>query len=280
MRQICRSWMLGIIAAMAACDTEPGAEAARGTYKPSGKADEYASCAGWCDDQAPAGCWCDAECEEYGDCCADRIDVCEAPGGDTGDTGDASMPVSGDCHEALSQAGVSFEAFEHEPESPAGHPELTCEIDEPVLLHSPVGGVALRYFESTDEGEVLVSCETARSIVGSAAVAKLLGATEIIHMGTYNCRTIAGKSTLSEHATGRAIDVAGFTLDDGTEITVLEDWEDGEPDPQTSAGQLLRGFAETIWGKSLWNVILTPEFNAAHDNHLHLDLTPGGNTFE
>ena len=24
-----------------------------------------------------------------------------------------------------------------------------------------------------------------------------------------------------------------------------------------------------------WNVVLTPDYNSAHDNHFHLDLTPG-----
>jgi hypothetical protein len=48
---------------------------------PLGKADSVGSCAASdCEGQAVDGnCWCDADCAEYGDCCADRVEVCEAP---------------------------------------------------------------------------------------------------------------------------------------------------------------------------------------------------------
>jgi hypothetical protein len=29
-----------------------------------------------------------------------------------------------------------------------------------------------------------------------------------------------------------------------------------------------------------WNIILTPEYNADHDDHFHVDLTPGGMFYE
>jgi len=48
---------------------------------PLGKADAIGSCAASdCDGQAEGGnCWCDDMCAEFGDCCTDRVDVCEAP---------------------------------------------------------------------------------------------------------------------------------------------------------------------------------------------------------
>lgn len=49
--------------------------------QPLGKADAYGSCAeSDCGGQSPDGnCWCDDSCAEFGDCCADRVEVCEAP---------------------------------------------------------------------------------------------------------------------------------------------------------------------------------------------------------
>jgi uncharacterized protein YkwD len=35
------------------------------------------SCQGACGGQSADGCWCDTECEGFGDCCADRAQVCE-----------------------------------------------------------------------------------------------------------------------------------------------------------------------------------------------------------
>ena len=48
---------------------------------PLGKADSFGSCAASdCDGPAVDGnCFCDDDCAEYGDCCADRVEVCEAP---------------------------------------------------------------------------------------------------------------------------------------------------------------------------------------------------------
>lgn len=41
-----------------------------------GKADLPGSCSGACGAQSADGCWCDALCEGYGDCCADRAELC------------------------------------------------------------------------------------------------------------------------------------------------------------------------------------------------------------
>lgn len=183
------------------------------------------------------------------------------------------------CQEMLLELGAVFTPTVHEPESPEGLPDLICDIDDPVLLYGPVSGVGLESGSGSD-APVLVGCNTAVSIVGSAAVASMLGADTIIHYGTYNCRTIAGTSTLSEHGHARAIDIGGFVLSSGETVSVLADWEDGVADPVTPFGQMLRAFTDQIWGMGLWNIILTPEFNAAHDDHFHIDLTPGGNTYD
>lgn len=183
------------------------------------------------------------------------------------------------CQEMLLELGAVFTPTNHEPDSPEGHPSLLCDIEDPVLLYGPVNGVSLEGGTGSD-APVLVGCNTAVSIVGSAAVASMLGAETIIHYGTYNCRVISGTSTLSEHGHARAIDIAGFVLEDGTTASVLADWEDGVADPVTPLGQMLRGFTDQVWGMGLWNIILTPEFNEAHDDHFHIDLTPGGNTYD
>ena len=44
---------------------------------------------------------------------------------------------------------------------------------------------------------------------------------EILTMGSYNCRTVAGTDRMSAHARAEAIDVGGFVLADGRRYTVL-----------------------------------------------------------
>ncbi len=104
----------------------------------------------------------------------------------------------------------------------------------------------------------------ARQILGSELV-------RIETMGSYNCRTIAGTERLSAHATARAIDVSGFVLADGRRITVLGDWSQG------SAAE--RQFLHAIHASACkrFGTVLGPGYNAAHADHLHVEL--GGNAF-
>ncbi|MCP4447992.1 MAG: hypothetical protein GY811_22055 [Myxococcales bacterium] len=80
---------LTLLAAFAACgDTNVNTESDRG---PLGKADSVGSCEESCGGQSDGNCWCDDLCADYGDCCDDKADVCDAPeptacGGWLGDT--------------------------------------------------------------------------------------------------------------------------------------------------------------------------------------------------
>lgn len=87
-------------------------------------------------------------------------------------------------------------------------------------------------------------------------------------MGTYDCRNIVGnpfwKGLRSQHASANAIDISGFTLADGRQISVLRDWDD-----KGKEGQFLHEAHRRAC--RYFRVALGPEFNAAHKNHFHLD---------
>jgi len=88
-------------------------------------------------------------------------------------------------------------------------------------------------------------------------------------MGTYSCRNIIGNAAysnkLSEHAHANAVDIGGFVLTDGRHITVLNGWH-GAADE--------RGFLHDIHNSACAHFItvLSPDYNAAHANHLHFDM--------
>lgn len=86
------------------------------------------------------------------------------------------------------------------------------------------------------------------------------------HYGTNNCRRIGGGGTgrWSEHATGNAIDIAAFVLADGRHITVRRDWNG-----DTAAARFLRQVRDAACGE--FATVLSPNYNAAHADHLHLD---------
>ncbi len=100
------------------------------------------------------------------------------------------------------------------------------------------------------------------------AAREILGApvTRIEHLGTYSCRRLYGRETgrWSEHATGNAIDIAAFVLEDGRRISLLADWE-GEGD-EAAFLRRSRDAACDAFG-----TVLSPDYNEAHADHFHLD---------
>lgn len=124
-----------------------------------------------------------------------------------------------------------------------------------------------------------LTCETAAALtlwmeheVQPAAKA-LLGArvTSLQHMGGYSCRNIVGSkywgNFRSQHALANAIDIAGFTLDNGKRVSVQGDWKGDDAE-----ARFLRRVRDAACG--MFRVVLSPDFNEAHRDHLHFDRGP------
>ncbi|WP_108813393.1 extensin-like domain-containing protein [Loktanella sp. Alg231-35] len=91
--------------------------------------------------------------------------------------------------------------------------------------------------------------------------------TRIDHIGSYNCRqlrTVQGPSErMSTHATADAVDITGFTFADGRQLRLLEDWD--------SAGANAEFLRAARDGACDWfELTLSPDFNALHADHFHL----------
>jgi hypothetical protein len=85
--------------------------------------------------------------------------------------------------------------------------------------------------------------------------------------GSYSCRDTIGtaRAHLSGHAIANAVDVAAFDLADGRRISVLDGWDASDPQ--------VRAFMATIHASACkrFGTVLSPDYNAAHRNHLHLE---------
>lgn len=88
-------------------------------------------------------------------------------------------------------------------------------------------------------------------------------------MGSYSCRNIAGSGKLSQHAHANAIDVSAFVLTDGRRITVENNWASGRQEMQFLAA--IHDSACKRFG-----TVLSPDYNAAHRDHFHLDMSGNG----
>ena len=91
------------------------------------------------------------------------------------------------------------------------------------------------------------------------------------HYGTNSCRRIGGgdRGSWSEHATGNAIDIAAFKLADGSRIIVRRDWT-----RSNKAAAFLHAVRDAACGE--FATVLSPDYNAAHADHLHLDQASRG----
>jgi len=152
---------------------------------------------------------------------------------------------------------------------------------------SQLGSVRLSTIGMTEAGrgrnELAISnigpvrCELAQRFAGWAqygiarAAEQMLGSplVRIETMGSYSCRTIAGSPKLSQHAHANAIDIAGFVLADGRRITVKDGWNGSNQE---------RAFLRTIHSSACkrFGTVLGPEYNAAHRDHLHVDMSGQG----
>lgn len=120
-------------------------------------------------------------------------------------------------------------------------------------------------------------CGLARSFTGwvehavAPAARQMLGSdlVRIESMGTYACRAVVGAAgaagRLSGHASANAIDVSGFVLKDGRRITLQQGWNGTDADTRAFL-RVIRASACKRFG-----TVLSPDYNAAHYNHLHLE---------
>lgn len=100
------------------------------------------------------------------------------------------------------------------------------------------------------------------------------GLKTIHHAGTYSCRRQRGNAsgTWSEHAFANAWDITGFELRDGRVISVLKHWNAKRGKESKAKAKFLHDARKSAC--RVFRVVLTPDFNAAHKDHFHLDQGP------
>ncbi|KQM91780.1 MULTISPECIES: extensin family protein [Sphingomonas] len=172
------------------------------------------------------------------------------------------------CRAALERAGVRYTAL------PPRSGEGQCGYSDGVRFTS--GGARRIDFAPAGLG---VACPVAAALaiwewnVVQPAAERHFGTkvTSIDHFGSYSCRRIYGRDagTWSEHSTADAVDIAGFRLGNGTRITVARDWR-GDNEKAAFLREVRDGACQ------LFATTLSPDYNAAHADHFHLDQADRG----
>ncbi len=139
-----------------------------------------------------------------------------------------------------------------------------CGIDRPVQV-TRVDGVALSQ-------PAILDCETARALrtwvrdgVRPAVGRMGGGVAELQVAAHYVCRTRNHRpgGPVSEHGRGKAIDISAIRMADGTQMTVLNDWNDS---PYSNALRQMHNAACGPFGTTLG-----PGSDGMHEDHFHYD---------
>lgn len=173
------------------------------------------------------------------------------------------------CRTLLDRAGIEYTAL-----PPRGSEQ--CGYDDAVRFGA--GGSRSIGYSPADLG---TSCPVAAALalwewhVVQPAARRHFGSrvASIDHFGSFSCRRLYGRSegAWSEHATADAIDIAAFRLENGNRISIVGDWS-GEPAEQAFLREVRDGACP------LFATVLSPDYNEAHRDHLHLDQASRGAT--
>lgn len=171
------------------------------------------------------------------------------------------------CRLALSILGTKYEEV---PEITSPEDEH-CGIARPIRVQEIIRGVTLL-------GGADMRCDTARALgfwtqnflrPATAALPESPQLTGLQLGSTYACRARVGtgkeRPKLSEHAIGNAIDIAAFEFSNG-EILKVE--------PRQDTGDIAESFQRSAQSTAClyFTTVLGPGSNAAHNDHLHLDV--------
>jgi hypothetical protein len=169
----------------------------------------------------------------------------------------------------------------------------------PVRIPSGVGGVLFRTeLPAADRAHAphdVFDCRVVLSIADWAPRLEGRGITEVILFSAWRPppKTWPAGREATRHPGALAIDVKRMVRkpDPSTgasrpDLDVDRDWDPKlgapicgpdapPPSPATAEAKELREIACELDGARLFTVMLTPHYDRAHDNHLHLEVTPG-----
>lgn len=172
------------------------------------------------------------------------------------------------CRALLDRAGV-----EHVVTKPGGADQ--CRYADAVRLRPDKTAIGLVPAAVAPSCPVVAALKLWEWQVVQPAAQRFYGqpVRSIRHFGSYSCRRMYGRGQgdFSEHATADAIDVAAFVLKDGRQVSVLNDWKAEGKDAD---------FLHVVRDGAcdLFSTVLSPDYNAAHRDHFHLDQAERGAT--
>ncbi len=170
------------------------------------------------------------------------------------------------------------------------HRETAKGVLAPVRLDGPLHGVTFRTNQNAaDRATTIWEIADCRLVLALDDFAEILAAHDIVEVRHYSMYRKAPDRWPADrlgtrHTGGLALDAARFIKSDGSKLDVLDDFKGRRhrkvcgkeaPTGKTEAARELREIVCAALDVGMFSVILTPNFNRAHRNHFHLEVTPG-----
>jgi hypothetical protein len=172
------------------------------------------------------------------------------------------------CLRELERLGVA-----HEPAQRRG-------IDVGVLVLGDIGGVSYRGYR---KAPLVLDCSLVVSLAHLGPFMTAHGIERVTYSSAYQRRKVRGSDRWSKHSFGLAIDIHSFSGEELGTLQVKDDYEQGLGDdidcigqPLTQGGAILRALHCEIARAELFDSVLTPDYDAGHYNHFHVEVLPWG----
>jgi hypothetical protein len=129
----------------------------------------------------------------------------------------------------------------------------------------------------------MLDCRLVLALDELARVLELHGVVKVHVDNLYRPRArLPGKRKPSQHAHGLAVDVRALELGDGRLLVVERDWSGPTATPPCGPGSglearseeavALRNIVCDIVRQGVFHHVLTPSYDAAHRDHVHMDI--------
>lgn len=155
----------------------------------------------------------------------------------------------------------------------------------PLRLKGPLSGVTFRSNLPAAKRRTspydIYDCRLVLALDDFAQILARHDIVEVVHLSVY--RPVSRKTKLKgagrRHGGALAIDAALFKTSEGRVLSVEKDFLPrrigARPCPPPPSASELRKIACEAHDARLFNVLLTPNYNRAHRNHFHLEVTAG-----
>ena len=183
------------------------------------------------------------------------------------------------CLRQLTERGVPFQA------TPA-----TKGVDTPVRLTGPVRGVRFEVIDPHGPAEqdprTIADCRLALALDDLARVLRNHRVVSAQYYSMYRTKGVGYVKPGKRHQGARAMDLVSLKLADGTTFSVRNDFHGGigaqtcgekatKPRKNTAGARLWRSVVCHLNRMRSFNLVLTPNHDWAHRDHLHIEVRSG-----